>query len=141
MLNSDLTSVYFRSDGGHMRLSEIIKWQWEGYSKAHQSRANLFIHIILVPLFIISFLSLLLSIFRFDLISIVSSFFIMMMSFGLQGIGHSKEINPAEPFTSIKNAVLRIFLEQFYTFPKFVITGAWYRTLRGQSSSQTRKSN
>ncbi|NMM39420.1 terminase [Pseudoalteromonas arctica] len=113
-----------------MRFSEIIKWQWEGYSKFHQSRKNLLIHIVFVPLFVIGFASFLLSLLWCDLSSALSSLFIMALSFGLQGMGHSKEIHPAEPFTSFKNAVIRIVLEQFYTFPKFVFTGRWYRAFQ-----------
>ncbi|MCG9685245.1 terminase [Vibrio sp. Isolate23] len=117
-----------------MRLNEIIEWQWEGYSKFHQSRKNLLVHIVFVPVFIIGFVSFLLSSFWLDLVSAFSSFLIMALSFGMQGLGHSKETNPAEPFTSFKNGVIRILLEQLYTFPKFVLTGEWYRALRGSKS-------
>lgn len=49
---------------------------------------------------------------------------------GAQGFGHNKEAMPAEPFTGPKNAIIRIMLEQLYTFPKFVLSGKWYKALR-----------
>ena len=36
----------------------------------------------------------------------------------------------APPFTSPANAVARIFCEQWITFPRFVLSGGWYRALR-----------
>ncbi|WP_425357228.1 Mpo1-like protein [Vibrio tritonius] len=41
-----------------MDIKETIKWQWEGYLNYHQSRENLFIHIVFVPIFIVSFVCL-----------------------------------------------------------------------------------
>ncbi|EKO3559993.1 hypothetical protein HJA72_000668 [Vibrio fluvialis] len=69
-----------------------------------------------------------------ELVSALSSLVIMALSFGLQGLGHSKEVNPAVPFTGFKNAVVRILLEQFYTFLRFVLTGKWYRAWRDSDS-------
>ncbi|EMC0406811.1 DUF962 domain-containing protein [Vibrio fluvialis] len=117
-----------------MKLNDMIEWQWSGYASFHQSRKNLLIHIIFVPLFIISFISLTRSLLGLELVSALSSLFIMALSFGLQGLGHSKEANPAIPFTSVKNAVVRILLEQFYTFPRFVLTGKWYQAWRDSTS-------
>ncbi len=84
------------------------------------------IHIVAVPFFIFGVLSLILSLLTFSLIGIVSSFLTVALAFGVQGFGHSKEKIAAEPFASPKQAIIRIFLEQFITFPKFVFTGGWY---------------
>ncbi len=117
-----------------MSIKEIIKWQWEGYANYHQSRKNLLIHIVFVPIFIISFVCFGLSVVRFELASALICLFAMILSFGFQGVGHSKETNASEPFTGLKNVFVRILAEQFYTFPKFVFTGKWYRALRGLQS-------
>ena len=37
-----------------MTASGLLRWQWEGYSRYHQSRLNLQLHIVLVPLFLVS---------------------------------------------------------------------------------------
>ncbi len=70
------------------------------------------------------------SIVWFNLVFASIFLFAMMLSFGFQGVGHSKETNPSEPFTGVKNAMVRILAEQFYTFPKFVLSGKWYQALR-----------
>jgi len=115
-----------------MNIKNILTWQWNGYNKYHKSRLNLWIHIVAVPLFIFGTLSLVSSIISFNVFSSIYSVILMLMSIGVQGFGHNKEELPAEPFTGTKNAFLRIFLEQLYTFPKFVISGKWYFALRNK---------
>ena len=36
-----------------MAVAELLRWQWEGYQKYHQSKSNLLIHIFVVPLFLL----------------------------------------------------------------------------------------
>jgi hypothetical protein len=57
----------------------------------------------------------------------------MIVSVALQGRGHRQEPMPPEPFTSMGNAISRIFLEQWVTFPRFVLSGAWMRAWRSLS--------
>ena len=115
-----------------MNISEIIKWQWDGYTKYHQSPTNLWIHIILVPVFILGVVSFIAALINLNISEAVISVLLMITSIGVQGVGHNKEETPAEPFTSPRNAMIRIFLEQLYTFPKFVLSGKWYEVLRSQ---------
>lgn len=115
-----------------MNISDILKWQWNGYNKFHKSRVNLWIHIFAVPAFIFGTLSFISSIISLNVFSLIYSAILMIASMGIQGYGHKKEELPAEPFTGVKNAFIRIFLEQLYTFPKFVISGKWYSALRNQ---------
>jgi len=91
-----------------MSLSDTLKWQWEGYNKYHKSRINL------------------------NVFLLICSIILMLVSIVMQGIGHKKEEIPTIPFTGVKNAVVRILLEQLYTFPKFVISGKWFFALRNQ---------
>jgi len=65
-------------------------------------------------------------------VAIISTM-VMATSIGVQGLGHAKEELPAIPFSSPVNALTRIFLEQFVTFPRFVISGKWYTVLRNIS--------
>ena len=112
-----------------MKLKELIKWQWEGYSQFHQSRKNLIIHIIFVPLFMVGFFSFLLALLTLNISILVASILLMLVSFGAQGFGHSRELIPAVPFENASNALIRILAEQLYTFPKFVLTGKWLKAL------------
>jgi phage terminase small subunit len=112
-----------------MNLPELLRWQYAGYAKFHRSRDNLLIHIVVVPFFLIGAVSLVLSIARQSWLAAAISLATMVVSLALQGRGHGLEQYPPEPFTGKCNAVARIFLEQFITFPRFVLSGAWWRAL------------
>jgi len=110
--------------------SGLLAWQWEGYARYHQSRANLLLHIVLVPLFLAGNVALIVGLVRLDWIEAVVGFACMAVSMVLQGRGHRGEENPPVPFSGSANALSRIFLEQWITFPRFVLTGGWWRALR-----------
>jgi len=116
-----------------MTIPELLRWQWSGYSKNHLSRSNLLIHIFVVPLFWIGSIGLVTAAFERSLIVLACSLLAMIVSVALQGVGHKKETVPPEPFTSRFNAVSRIFLEQWITFPRFVVSGGWLRAWRQAS--------
>ena len=109
-----------------MTLSELLQRQWQGYAKVHRSRMNLMIHIVSVPVFIVGMLALFAALINLSTIGVVSSVVAVTLAFGLQGLGHAKEAVAAEPFTGPAQAIVRILLEQFITFPRFVFSGAWY---------------
>ena len=113
-----------------MGVSRLLRWQWEGYARYHQSRANLLLHILVVPLFLAGNLLLIVALSRGSWSVGFFSVLAMVVSVALQGRGHSREVVPPEPFTSPLNAVSRIFLEQWVTFPRFVLSGGWSRALR-----------
>lgn len=108
----------------------LLAWQWQGYARYHQSRANLLLHIIFVPLFLAGNVALVVGIVRLDWLESVVGAACMALSMMLQGRGHRGEPTPPVPFSSPANALSRIFLEQWITFPRFVLTGAWWRALR-----------
>ena len=117
-----------------MSMPQLLRWQWEGYSRYHQSRFNLLLHIVLVPLFLVSNVALLVAFFQRSWLVGIGALVLMVFSIALQGRGHRKEPVPPEPFTSPSNAVSRIFLEQWVTFPRFVLSGGWLRALRQRSA-------
>ncbi|WP_286238764.1 Mpo1-like protein [Neptuniibacter halophilus] len=121
--------------GEKMKISEYRVKQWQVYHKFHKSRVNLLIHIVFVPVFIYGFLLLLSSLVLLKPFGLVLSLLMMGIAFAAQGFGHSRESEPAAPFTGISNALIRILLEQLYTFPKYVLTGGWYRAFRGEKDS------
>lgn len=108
----------------------LLAWQWEGYAQYHQSRPNLLIHIVLVPLFLAGNIALILGAIRLDWIEAAVGAGCMVFSIVLQGQGHDREPVPPVPFSGPGNALSRIFLEQWITFPRFVISGGWWRALR-----------
>ncbi len=108
---------------------ELLAWQWQGYARYHQSRANLLMHIVLVPLCLAGNLALVFGVFRLAWLDAAVGAGLMALSIALQGRGHAGEPVPPVPFSSAANALSRIFLEQWITFPRFVLTGAWWRAL------------
>ena len=113
-----------------MSVAEFLRWQWEGYPRVHRSRVNLLIHIVVVPLFLAGNVGLVVALVSGSLPLGAVSLVAMVLSMALQGRGHKQEQIPPEPFTGPANAVSRIFLEQWFTFPRFVISGRWLRAFR-----------
>ncbi len=117
-----------------MSASELLRWQWEGYTRYHRSRFNLLLHIVVVPVFLAGNVALIVAFVQrswlVGIVAVVATSF----SVALQGRGHRREPVPPEPFTSPVNAVSRIFLEQWVTFPRFVLSGGWSRALRQQAA-------
>ncbi len=114
-----------------MSPTELIRWQWKDYSLFHASKLNLLIHIVAVPVFLVANVSLVLALLQGNVWRVVGSLIEMLIAFGVQAIGHGKESNPSIPFSSSTNAFGRIFIEQWINFPRFVLSGAWYRALMG----------
>lgn len=113
-----------------MTASKLLAWQWEDYARYHQSRVNLLMHIVLVPLFLAGNVALVAGTVRLAGIEVLIGVGSMAVSMALQGRGHRGESVPAAPFSSMGNALARIFLEQWITFPRFVATGGWWRAFR-----------
>lgn len=113
-----------------MTITELFRWQWDGYSRYHQSRSNLLLHIVVVPLFLAGNILLLVALVQGWWLIALLALAAMVVSVALQGRGHGQERVPPEPFTSLLNAVGRIFLEQWVTFPLFVFSGGWGKAMR-----------
>jgi hypothetical protein len=113
-----------------LNANELLRWQWDGYPRYHQSRANLMLHIVVVPLFLLGNIALVTGIIMLSWTVTFGGLAAMAVSVILQGRGHKIEANPPVPFTGPTNAVSRIFLEQWVTFPRFVLSGAWRRALQ-----------
>jgi hypothetical protein len=113
-----------------LNANELLRWQWDGYPRYHQSRANLLLHIVVVPLFLLGNIAVVTGIIMLSWAVALGGLAAMAVSVILQGRGHKIEANPPEPFTGPTNAVSRIFLEQWVTFPRFVLSGAWRRALQ-----------
>jgi hypothetical protein len=110
--------------------SGLLAWQWEGYPRYHRSRANLLLHIVLVPVFLVGNILLIVGAIRLSWSAALAGLLSMAVSMMFQGRGHRGESEPAVPFSSPANALARIFLEQWITFPRFVLSGGWRRALR-----------
>jgi hypothetical protein len=113
-----------------MTFRELLRWQWEGYPRYHRSRANLLLHIVVVPLFLAGNLAIVVGLATLAWAPAVAGIAATGVSLALQGRGHGGEPLPPEPFTDPLNAVARLFCEQWITFPRFVLSGRWGDALR-----------
>ncbi|MGC4010544.1 MAG: DUF962 domain-containing protein [Pseudomonas sp.] len=114
------------------RHPNLLAWQWQGYAANHRNPTNLALHIIAVPLFILGALTLLSGLFSLSLSAILLGVIGMVASLAIQGRGHKLEEQPPEPFSDRKDAINRLLVEQFVTFPRFVLSGAWWRAWRNR---------
>ncbi|MBB4862392.1 phage terminase small subunit [Pseudomonas nitritireducens] len=112
------------------RQPNLFAWQWQGYAANHRHPTNLALHIIAVPLFILGALTLLSGLFSLSLAAILLGVIGMVASLAIQGRGHKLEQQAPEPFSDRQDAVGRLLAEQFVTFPRFVLSGAWWRAWR-----------
>jgi len=118
-----------------MNTSSLLRSQWAGYPRYHQSRSNLLLHIVFVPLFLASNVTLLIALVERRWLLGLGAAALTGLSLAIQGRGHGKEPVAAEPFMGPRNAMARIFLEQWVTFPRFVLSGGWVRAFRERSAA------
>lgn len=113
-----------------MGIIQLLRWQWEGYPKYHQSRPNLLIHIVAVPLFLVGTVVLVAAVAELSLFHLAIAAGCIVVAVALQGRGHRLEPVPPAPFSGPLNFVSRLFFEQWVTFPRFVLSGGWLAALR-----------
>lgn len=114
------------------RHPNLLAWQWRGYAANHRNPTNLTLHIIAVPLFILSAVILLSGLFQLHLSNIALGVIGIVASLAIQRRGHALEGQPPEPFADRQDAICRLLAEQFVTFPRFVLSGAWWRAWRNR---------
>ena len=103
------------------RANGLLDWQWRAYPNGHRDRRNLVIHALTVPLFCAGNLAVLLT----PAIGILGLFgaLAMVIAVALQGRGHRRERVAPLPFRGPLDVVVRLFVEQWVTFPRFVLSG------------------
>ncbi len=111
-------------------VSGLISAQWSDYPAKHRRRANLLIHIVAVPLFQVGTLLLVYGALQRAAGAVGLSVACVVVSLALQGRGHRLEAEPPAPFGGAGDFIRRIVTEQWVTFPRFVLSGGWYRNLR-----------
>ncbi|MES0873627.1 terminase [Sinimarinibacterium thermocellulolyticum] len=114
----------------------LLEAQWAGYAERHQDRGNLILHILAVPLFWWGALDSLAALLFQGLVAAFDGVLLMVVSVFLQGLGHDREAVPPEPWAGVWVFVQRLVAEQFVNFPRYVISGAWWRIVGGGASSR-----
>lgn len=125
-----------------MRLvrAHLLQWQWSDYADKHRDRINLWLHIVAVPLFDAGTITLIFGIAgsagRVAGLGLAG----MVAALVLEGRGHRREPETPTPFAGPIDFVSRFFVEQWITFPRFVLSGGWTRNLLRSAGSGSAKS-
>ena len=110
----------------------FLAWQWSRYGPAHQDRRNLLVHALTAPVYIAGGILVLLSPFL-SLWLLPGGLLAMGLVMFLQGRAHGLEkVRPA-PFLGPGDLVLRLLAEQWFTFPRYVLTGGFGRAWRAKA--------
>ena len=120
-----------------MTLRELITWQANGYERFHATRTNLSIHMAMVPLFWIGNVAVVAALWHWSVWGVIGGSAAMVVSIAVQGKGHAMEPVPSVPFSGWQNIVARIFLEQWLTFPRFVLNGGVLRAWRAVATGES----
>lgn len=111
------------------RTEGLLSWQWNLYPDNHRDRRNLLLHALTVPLFQLGTVLLVTS-------PVTSPWMVLpgavaaMSALALQGRGHRFESVSPVPFRGPFDVIARLFVEQWVTFPRFVLSGGFARAWR-----------
>jgi hypothetical protein len=106
------------------RSNGLLAWQWAHYLPGHADRRNLSIHAATVPLFMLGSLALVAGAFLAWWL-VPAGAVAMAGALAAQGRGHAREAAKPLPFRGAADALARIVVEQWVTFPRFVLTGGF----------------
>jgi uncharacterized membrane protein YGL010W len=112
------------------RSNGLLAWQLSLYPQGHADRQNLWIHAITAPLFCAGTLALVAA--PFVEARLGFGALLMVVALVAQGRGHRIERERPKPFRGFSDFVARFFAEQWITFPRFVLSGAFRRALRAR---------
>ena len=115
--------------------SNLLAWQWSDYTAKHRDRTNLLMHVVAVPLFQLGTLILLVGLGLRSMLAIGGGLAALVAAALIEGRGHAREVEAPVPFDGPLDFASRFVAEQWITFPRFVLSGAWRRNLRAAAGS------
>ncbi|MFL5356437.1 terminase [Archangium sp.] len=111
------------------RSEGLLAWQWNLYPDNHRARRNLLLHGVSVPLFHLGNVLLVTAPFT-SLWMVLPGALFTVGALALEGRGHRLEAASPVPFRGPFDALVRLFVEQWVTFPRFVLSGGFARAWR-----------
>ncbi|SEP66027.1 hypothetical protein SAMN04244573_00228 [Azotobacter beijerinckii] len=95
------------------------------YEDCHHNRTNLALHMLALPLFVVACLVLASALLSLNLLALILGGLGLSAALALLAQGHRFETgsDPRHP----ENSLSHLLVEQFLTFPWFVLSGAWRR--------------
>ena len=115
----------------------LLAWQFRNYPNGHRDRRNLAVHAASAPFFVAGTCTLLLAPFTSPWL-LMFAVPAVALPIVLQGRGHRLEANRPPPFRGIGDFAARIFVEQWITFPRYVLSGGFLRAWRATGVSAER---
>jgi hypothetical protein len=112
---------------------DLLAWQRSHYASGHTTRTALVVHLLTVPLFQLGTLTVLASPFTGGWPAL-GGLLAMIVALAAQGRVHRAEPKAPEPFLGPLDVVSRLFVEQWITFPRFLLSGGFgaaWRTAHG----------
>lgn len=91
------------------------------------SPINLLLHLLAVPLFLLSAVLLPIGLWRPGFVPLALGAIGLLAALALQRHGHRFEEQAPEPFAGKRDAFKRLLMEHF---PRFLLSGAWWRAWR-----------
>ncbi len=107
----------------------LLAWQWSIYPQGHRHRLNLALHLTTAPLFLLGTVAVLVAPLTAWQLAPVGLGGILV-AFAAQGRGHKEEASPPRPFRGPLDLLARFFVEQWVTFPRYVLSGGFGRAWR-----------
>lgn len=105
-----------------LNLKFVARRQWEGYPPSHTRLANVLLHVVGVPVFLLGNCVLVVSLASLNLRWAGLGLLGMLGGFALQIVGHGIEPRRPPAFASPSDAIARIFVEQWLTFPRYLLS-------------------
>ncbi len=103
------------------------------YREGHRDRRNLAVHVLTVPLFLLGTCAVLAA-------AVVGGWWLaaaglgaMALASALQGRTHKLEQTAPAPFRGPGDVLARLFVEQWVTFPRYLLSGEFARAWRAGS--------
>ena len=112
--------------------AHLLDWQWGDYAAKHRHRVNLIVHVPAVALFWVGTVGLVCAAINGSLVELAIAVACLVVSVAAQGRGHSLEAEAPTPFSGAGDLVSRLVVEQWITFPRFVLSGGWYRAVTSE---------
>jgi hypothetical protein len=116
----------------------LVAWQWANYPTGHRSTLNLTLHAATEPLFVLGTLAVLVA--PFTTWTLAAAGLVgLLVAVAAQRVGHKSEVSPPRPFRGPADFLQRFFLEQWLTFPRYVLSGGFLKAwrVRAQATSPT----
>lgn len=110
----------------------LLAWQWSDYSAKHRDRVNLLLHLVAVPLFEVGTLLLGAAALGRSGLGVGRALGCLVVAVAVEGRGHARERETPTPCAGPLDFASRFVVEQWVTFPRFVLTGAWSRNFRAR---------